>query len=80
MSGVPSTDLAAEQQRPGAPNSVSSATHAGEDDLGFARAASEMPEAPKDKFFRKMKEQPLVPIGKCPPSLSFIFYQCVSDV
>lgn len=25
---------------------------------------SEMPEAPKDKFFRKMKEQPLVPIGK----------------
>lgn len=25
---------------------------------------SELPEAPRDKFFRKMREQPLVPIGK----------------
>ncbi|PWZ02998.1 hypothetical protein BCV70DRAFT_197235 [Testicularia cyperi] len=57
MSGMPNAELASEQQQPGDPNLMSS-VHDSVDGL-----MSEIPEAPKDKFFRKMKEQPLVPIG-----------------
>lgn len=59
MSGIPNTELAAEQQQAGDP-ALSSSTHYGGDVAGLG---SELPEAPKDKFFRKMREQPLVPIG-----------------
>ncbi|SNX81358.1 probable Respiratory supercomplex factor 1, mitochondrial [Melanopsichium pennsylvanicum] len=65
MSGMPSADLSTEQQQPGGPANGSSpsgdeyvSAFAGEGALG-----SQMPEAPKDKFFKKMREQPLVPIG-----------------
>lgn len=28
-------------------------------------SGSSLPEAPKDKLFRKLKEEPLIPIGGC---------------
>ncbi len=59
MSGQPNSDLAVEQQQPGDPSGYGGYVSAFENGMG-----SEMPEAPRDKFFRKMKEQPLVPIGK----------------
>lgn len=62
MSGLPNADLAQEQQQPGDPAAFSSF---GNEQYGGDMIGSEMPEAPKDKFFRKMREQPLVPIGMC---------------
>ncbi|SPC65060.1 probable Respiratory supercomplex factor 1, mitochondrial [Ustilago sp. UG-2017b] len=64
MSGMPSKDIGAEQQQPGDPGASNTSQQLAEQyggDLGMT--GSEMPEAPRDKFFRKMREQPLVPIG-----------------
>ncbi|SPO19626.1 probable Respiratory supercomplex factor 1, mitochondrial [Ustilago trichophora] len=60
MSGLPNADLVQEQQQPGDPTASSSFSNG---QYGGDMIGSEMPEAPKDKFFRKMREQPLVPIG-----------------
>lgn len=59
MSGMPNAELAREQQQPGDPVSANGGFGG---DVGMF--GSELPEAPRDKFFRKMREQPLVPIGK----------------
>jgi len=68
MSGMPNAELASEQQQPGDPSGSSESLSAGyptsQYDNGLGMMGSEMPEAPRDKFFRKMKEQPLVPIGE----------------
>ncbi|SJX60073.1 uncharacterized protein SRS1_11388 [Sporisorium reilianum f. sp. reilianum] len=61
MSGTPNAELAREQQQPGDPSAFSSAPNAYGGEAGML--GSELPEAPRDKFFRKMREQPLVPIG-----------------
>ncbi|KAJ9477155.1 Respiratory supercomplex factor 1, mitochondrial [Pseudozyma hubeiensis] len=61
MSGLPNAELAREQQQPGGPPASSVHPNAYVPDA--AALGSELPEAPRDKFFRKMREQPLVPIG-----------------
>lgn len=58
MSGTPNAELAREQQQPGDPAAFAPS------EFGGDMPGSELPEAPRDKFFRKMREQPLVPIGK----------------
>lgn len=69
MSGMPNAELAQEQQRPGEPIASPVGPNAPEP----AMLGSELPEAPKDKFFRKMREQPLVPIGTLAHLPSFPF-------
>lgn len=62
MSGLPNAGLAEEQQQPGGsvgPPAMSA--HTSEEE--FHMTPTQMPETPKEKFIRKMTQEPLVPIG-----------------